>query len=75
MVQGSKKYEIPGYLKKGWEENRWRRIVRFKLGNETKEGRYWEEEDKRFCRLCEREEETWEHILERCRDWKEGWGT
>ena len=31
---------IPIYLKKGWKEERWR------VGNELKEARYWEEEKK-----------------------------
>jgi len=35
-----KKQGIPGFLKKGWGENRWRRITRFRLGNGAKEGRY-----------------------------------
>jgi len=61
-------------LKKGWGENRWRRIARFRLGNEVKEGRYWEEEDKKVCRLCGGKEETWEHIWERYRNWKEEHG-
>jgi len=45
--------------------------VRFRLGNEMKEGRYWEEEDKRMCRLCGGEIESWEHVWEECRMWKE----
>jgi len=53
---------IPEYLKRGWREIRWRRIIRFRLGNEIKESLYWEEENKRICRLCGGEEETWEHI-------------
>lgn len=28
---------VLGYLKKGWGESRWRRIARFKLGNEMRE--------------------------------------
>jgi len=39
-------------LEKGWGENRWKRVARFRLGNETLEGRYWENEEKRMCRLC-----------------------
>jgi len=35
-----KKEEIPRYLDKGWGENRWRRVARFRLGNEMREGRY-----------------------------------
>lgn len=29
-------------MKKGWGESRWRRVVRFSLGNKIREGRYWE---------------------------------
>jgi len=68
MVKGE---GIPAYLEKGWGESRWRRVVRFRLGNEMKEGRYWEEEDKRMCRLCGGEIESWEHVWEECRMWKE----
>jgi len=31
---------IPGYLKKEWGENRWRRGARFRLGSEVRGGRY-----------------------------------
>lgn len=30
----------------------------------------WEEEEKEICRLCGAEEETREHVWERCRVWK-----
>lgn len=63
---------IPGYLKKEWRESRWKRIARFRLGNEIREGRYWEEERKRVCRICEGEIETREHVWESCGEWK-GW--
>lgn len=43
---------IPGYLKKGWGESRWQRIARFRLGNDIRGERYWEEEEKRKCRMC-----------------------
>lgn len=59
---------IPAYLKKGWTEKRWSRITRFRLGNEIKESRYWEKEENRKCRICEEEEETWEHVWEGCRE-------
>lgn len=32
---------MPGYLKKGWGESRWQRIVKFRLGDGIKEGKYW----------------------------------
>ncbi|KMQ86810.1 hypothetical protein RF55_14109 [Lasius niger] len=61
-----KSEEIPEYLKKGWSEERWKRIARFRLGNEMKESQYWEEEEGSKCRICERERETWEHVWESC---------
>ncbi|XP_071572354.1 uncharacterized protein [Temnothorax nylanderi] len=72
-----RKEGIPDYLKKGWEEARWSRVARFRLGNEVREGLYWGEEEDRRCRMCGREEETWEHIWEECARWEEwdgeGW--
>jgi len=53
---------IPEYLKNGWGESRG--VIRYRLGNEIRE-----REDKRLCRVCGYEEETWEHVWERCRDW------
>ncbi|TGZ50923.1 hypothetical protein DBV15_12006 [Temnothorax longispinosus] len=68
---------IPGYLEKNWEEERWSRFARFRLGNEIREELHWEKEENRRCRICEREEETWEHIWEECTRWEkwdgEGW--
>jgi len=60
-------------LGKGWGENRWKRIVRFRLENKMLEGRYWEEE-KRTCRLCGGGLETWEHLWKEYRTWREGGG-
>ena len=33
-------------------------------------GRYWEEEEKRRCRVCEREGETRDHVWEECMGWR-----
>jgi len=57
---------IPGYLKKGWTESRWGRIAKYRLGEGVREGIYWEKEEVRLCRLCGREEETWEQVWEEC---------
>lgn len=59
------------YLKKEWGESRWRRVARFRLGNEIREGKYWEEKEKKVCRLCGIEKETWEG----CREWSKGKGS
>jgi len=49
-------------------------MARFRLGNEVKEGRYWEERREKLCRLCGNEVETWEHMWEECWSWMEGMG-
>ncbi|XP_071568694.1 uncharacterized protein [Temnothorax nylanderi] len=66
---------IPGYLKKGWGESRWRRVARFRLGSEMRESRYWEGEERKKCRMCEYRKETWEHVWEECRRWNSGGGS
>ena len=64
-----KKEGIPKYLKKGWEENRWLRIARYRLGGGVRERRYWWREEDRLCRVCEGGVETWEHVWEECGRW------
>lgn len=54
-------------MKEGWGERRWKRIAKFRLGGGQREGRYWEDEEKRVCRLCGRKEKTWEHVWVRCK--------
>lgn len=56
-----KREGILHYLKKGWGESRWQRVARYRLGNEMGKGRYWEEEDRRKCRVCGWGKETWEY--------------
>lgn len=58
MVKGE---GVPGYLKK-WGERRWQRIAKYRLGNGMRGERYWDEEEKRRCRVCKSNEETWEHV-------------
>lgn len=58
----------PRYLRGRMQEEKRRRIARFRLGNEMRAGRYWESEEKRNCRVCGWEEESWEHVLERCEE-------
>jgi len=43
---------IPKYLKEKRKEERMIRMARFRLGNVMREGRYWEGEERRRCRLC-----------------------
>lgn len=37
---------VSEYLKKGWDESKWSRVIRFRLGNKIREGVYWKEEIK-----------------------------
>jgi len=50
---------IPIYLRKSWGERRYRRIARFRLGNEMKKERYWKGEEERKCRFCESGVKSW----------------
>lgn len=39
-----KERRVSEYLRKRWGESKWRRVVRYRLGNEMREGRgKWEE--------------------------------
>jgi len=58
---------VPEYLE-AWGESRWRRVMRFRLGNEIREGFYWEKDENKVCRMCRGEMETWEHVWEGCRN-------
>jgi len=49
---------IPGYLRKGWAENRWRRVAKYRLGEGVRERNYWASEEDRKCRMCGMEEES-----------------
>jgi len=42
MVQGDKRGGDTGVSKERVGESGWGRIARFRLGNEMREGRYWE---------------------------------
>lgn len=59
MVKGN---GVPGYLKRGWNEKRWSRVARFRLGNEVGERKYWEREEEKLCRLCGGDVESLENV-------------
>lgn len=37
-----------------------------------RESKYWEEEERKRCRLCSGRRETWEHVWEDCGEWRNG---
>lgn len=61
MVQGGKRGRDTR-VGKGWGESRWRRVIRYRLSNEMRDGNYWKSEEEKVCRLCEGEIETWERV-------------
>lgn len=42
-------------------------IRRFTMGKEARENEYCKEEERSKCRLCEKEAETMEHVLQNCK--------
>ncbi|KAJ3646808.1 hypothetical protein Zmor_024378 [Zophobas morio] len=48
-----------------------RMMARFRCGNEEKENNFWMDETDRTCRICWREGETIEHMLEGCEGLRE----
>jgi len=43
---------VAEYLKRGWKEERWQRVARFRLGDGIRGSRYWEGKEERKCRVC-----------------------
>lgn len=56
-------------MKKEWNEVRWKRVARFRLGDGLRGSRYWEKEESRRCRVCSWGEKTWKHVWEECTSW------
>jgi len=52
MCKGGGRTEISG--ERNGRKVVWQRIAKFRLGNKVMEGKYWEEENRRMCRLCGR---------------------
>lgn len=46
-------------------------IVRFRCCNEWRANKYWEEEDKKQCKICKYTSETFEHMTEECEETRE----
>lgn len=40
-------------------------IARLRVGSETESAKYWKREEK-LCKMCDKEEENIEHVLEKC---------
>ena len=57
---------MPRYLQEKSKGQKLKTIGRFRLGNEWKASRYWMEDEKMLCRLCETESESAMHGIEKC---------
>ena len=57
---------LPDYLKKKGRKGSQKIRARLRCGNEELQNRYWENEEKRTCRMCGKEEETLEHMGRTC---------
>lgn len=44
-------------------------MAKFRLVNGMRGNWYWRDEEEKRCRMCGREEKTWEHVWERCLSW------
>lgn len=51
-----------GIFEKEMRESKWQRVTRFSLGCSMRERKYWEVEEERKYRICEKEEETCKYI-------------
>lgn len=45
-----------------------KRIARFRCGNEELSNKYWNKEEEKFCRICQKQEETLEHMAINCEE-------
>jgi len=64
--------KIPGYLRGRRKKKERIILARYRCGNEMRGGQYWREVEERKCRICGVEDETIEHVLERCEATKRG---
>ncbi|KAJ3656884.1 hypothetical protein Zmor_015929 [Zophobas morio] len=64
------KDEVPKYTRRESIKEK-RLMARFRCGNEEEENNFWMDETDRRCRICWREGETIEHMLEGCEGLRE----
>lgn len=55
MYKGRRNF---GIFEEEMRESKWQRVARFDLGCSIRERKYWEMEEERKYRICEREEQT-----------------
>ena len=58
--------KLPNYLMEKGSKGSQKIRARLRCGNEELSNRYWENEEKRRCRICAEKEETLEHLTKEC---------
>jgi len=58
--------DVPKYLEGKMKKKDRNLIVRYRCGNELREGQYWREIEERICRICGKDEESITHVLKEC---------
>lgn len=57
-----------GIFEEEMRESKWQRVAKFSLGCSMRERKYWEMEEEKKYRICEREEQTCKYIWDDCID-------
>ena len=60
--------ETPKYLETEGRKGSQKSKARLRCGNEELCNRYWEKEERKLCRICETEMETFEHLKTNCEE-------
>ena len=60
--------EMPQYLEKEGRKGSQKTRARLRCGNEELTNRYWEKEERKLCRICKKEKETFEHLVADCEE-------
>ena len=58
---------FPKYMEGSLKSKIVKEIARNRCGNEVRASRFWNDKEKRRCRLCEQEEESMDHVMKKCR--------
>lgn len=62
--QGSTLEKTKKEIHGGQRKNELSTVARFRTGNESRKCMFWRKEKERLCRLCGKEEESYEHVFE-----------
>ena len=58
--------KLPAYLRGKRKKNDRALTAKFRCGNKIEDGQHWREINDNMCRICQKEKESFKHILSRC---------